>query len=48
MEYTAIIRTLGKAGDKYQAALDSLAQQTLPKGMGMACDRRCPTNKWGK
>ena len=29
MEYTAIIRTLGRAGAKYQATLDSLAQQTL-------------------
>ena len=29
MEYTAIIRTLGRAGAKYQATLDSLARQTL-------------------
>lgn len=29
MEYTAIIRTLGRAGAKYQAMLDSLAQQTI-------------------
>ncbi len=32
MEYTAVIRTLGKAGDKYQRLLDSLVVQTiLPK-----------------
>lgn len=30
MEYTAVIRTLGKAGDKYQTLLDSLVSQTLP------------------
>lgn len=29
MEYTAVIRTLGKAGEKYQKLLDSLAAQTL-------------------
>lgn len=28
MEYTAVIRTLGKAGDKYQKLLDSLVKQT--------------------
>lgn len=28
-EYTAVIRTLGKAGDKYQATLDSLCSQTI-------------------
>ncbi len=34
MEYTAVIRTLGKAGDKYQRLLDSLAVQTiLPKAI---------------
>ena len=32
MEYTAVIRTLGKAGEKYQKLLDSLDSQTiLPK-----------------
>ena len=32
MEYTAVIRTLGKAGEKYQTLLDSLVSQTiLPK-----------------
>ena len=30
MKYTAVIRTLGKAGDKYQKELDSLCTQTLP------------------
>lgn len=30
MRYTAVIRTLGKAGPKYQAMLDSLVVQTLP------------------
>lgn len=30
MEYTAVIRTLGTAGEKYQRLLDSLDQQTLP------------------
>lgn len=30
MEYTAVIRTLGKAGDKYQQLLDSLIHQTCP------------------
>lgn len=29
MEYTAVIRTLGTAGEKYQRLLDSLNQQTL-------------------
>lgn len=29
MEYTAVIRTLGTAGDKYQQLLDSLVAQTL-------------------
>lgn len=29
MEYTAIIRTLGKAGEKYQQLLDSLIVQTI-------------------
>lgn len=29
MEYTAVIRTLGKAGEKFQKLLDSLAAQTL-------------------
>lgn len=29
MEYTAVIRTLGTAGDKYQQLLDSLAIQTI-------------------
>ena len=38
MEYTAIIRTLGKAGDKYQATLDSLALQTLPQSNRYAID----------
>ncbi len=28
-DYTAVIRTLGKAGDKYQATLDSLCSQTI-------------------
>lgn len=30
MEYTAVIRTLGTAGEKYQQLLDSLVSQTLP------------------
>ena len=30
MEYTAVIRTLGKAGEKYQTLLDSLVAQTTP------------------
>lgn len=30
MEYTAVIRTLGRAGEKYQTLLDSLKSQTLP------------------
>ena len=30
MEYTAVIRTLGTAGDKYQRLLDSLVKQTMP------------------
>lgn len=30
MKYTAVIRTLGKAGDKYQTLLDSLKNQTIP------------------
>lgn len=30
MEYTAVIRTLGTAGEKYQRLLNSLNQQTLP------------------
>lgn len=29
MEYTAVIRTLGKAGEKYQTLLDSLNKQTI-------------------
>ena len=29
MEYTAVIRTLGKAGEKYQKLLDSLVAQTV-------------------
>lgn len=29
MEYTAVIRTLGKAGEKYQQTLDSLCSQTV-------------------
>ena len=29
MEYTAVIRTLGKAGEKYQKLLDSLVSQTV-------------------
>ena len=29
MEYTAVIRTLGKAGEKYQKLLDSLVAQTI-------------------
>lgn len=29
MEYTAVIRTLGKAGDKYQTLLNSLLNQTI-------------------
>ena len=29
MEYTAVIRTLGMAGKKYQKLLDSLNQQTI-------------------
>ena len=34
MEYTVVIRTLGKAGEKYQKMLDSLKTQTiLPKGI---------------
>lgn len=30
MEYTVVIRTLGKAGGKYQKMLDSLKSQTMP------------------
>lgn len=30
MEYTVVIRTLGKAGEKYQRELDSLCRQTIP------------------
>lgn len=30
MEYTAVIRTLGKAGEKYQTLLNSLISQTIP------------------
>lgn len=30
MEYTAVIRTLGTAGEKYQQELDSLCNQTIP------------------
>ncbi|MCM1138964.1 MAG: glycosyltransferase [Muribaculum sp.] len=30
MRYTAVIRTLGTAGDKYQRELDSLRAQTMP------------------
>ena len=30
MEYTAVIRTLGRAGEKYQRLLDSLDRQTMP------------------
>lgn len=30
MEYTAVIRTLGKAGEKYQTLLDSLVSQSIP------------------
>ena len=34
MNYTAVIRTLGKAGEAYQKTLDSLAQQTMqPKAI---------------
>ena len=34
MTYTAVIRTLGKAGEAYQKTLDSLAQQTMqPKAI---------------
>ena len=29
MKYTAVIRTLGKAGVKYQTLLDSLCAQTI-------------------
>lgn len=29
MKYTAVIRTLGKAGEKYQRLLDSLSRQTI-------------------
>ena len=29
MKYTAVIRTLGTAGDKYQQLLNSLASQTV-------------------
>lgn len=29
MEYTVVIRTLGTAGEKYQALLDSIAKQTI-------------------
>lgn len=29
MEYTAVIRTLGTAGNKYQQLLDSLVAQTI-------------------
>lgn len=30
MEYTVVIRTLGRAGEKYQRLLDSLDRQTMP------------------
>ena len=30
MEYTAVIRTLGKAGEKFQTLLDSLVSQVIP------------------
>ena len=30
MEYTAVIRTLGTAGEKYQQLLNSLMWQTIP------------------
>ncbi len=30
MQYTAVIRTLGTAGQKYQQTLDSLVNQTIP------------------
>ena len=30
MEYTVVIRTLGKAGEKYQTMLESLKVQTIP------------------
>lgn len=30
MKYTAVIRTLGIAGEKYQRELDSLLNQTMP------------------
>ena len=30
MEYTAVIRTLGKGGDYYQKTLDSLILQSIP------------------
>lgn len=34
MEYTAVIRTLGTAGEKYQKLLDSLMKQTIrPKAI---------------
>ena len=29
MQYSAVIRTLGKAGKAYQTTLDSLMQQTI-------------------
>ena len=29
MNYTAVIRTLGKAGEKYQTLLESLDRQTI-------------------
>lgn len=31
MEYTAVIRTLGRAGEKYQPLLDSLIKQDILK-----------------
>ena len=31
MEYTAVIRTLGRAGEKYQSLLDSLIKQDILK-----------------
>ena len=31
MNYTAVIRTLGKAGEKYQTLLESLDRQTIRK-----------------
>ena len=30
MEYTAVIRTLGTAGEKFQILLNSLEKQTIP------------------